>query len=59
MIIGYEQAKKCFHLAYGQVVGPTGKMSSREGTVIYFSHLEQQLVFRLFIAVVDSDPASG
>ena len=41
---GYEQAKKCRHLSYGQVVGPTGKMSSRDGTVIYFNDLKEQLV---------------
>lgn len=42
--MGYPQAKKCFHLAYGQVVGEHGKMSSRDGTVIYFSELRKQLV---------------
>ncbi len=31
--LGYEWAKKCYHLSYGMVDLPTGKMKSREGTV--------------------------
>lgn len=41
--LGYQQAEKCFHLAYGQVTLPEGKMSSRKGTVIYFSQLKNEL----------------
>jgi len=42
-LFGYEKAKKCLHLPYGLVVLPTGKMSSRKGTVILFSKLTQML----------------
>ena len=42
-LFGYEQAKRCVHLAYGQVVLPHGKMSSRKGTVILFSQLKELL----------------
>lgn len=42
-ILGYPQASKCFHLAYGLVTVPEGKMSSRKGTVIYFSALKEKL----------------
>jgi len=42
-ILGYPQAKKCFHLAYGLVTIPGGKMSSRKGTVIFFSELKKIL----------------
>jgi len=43
-LMGYEQAKKCFHLPYGTVLGPNGeKMSSRKGTVIYFSALKDKM----------------
>jgi arginyl-tRNA synthetase len=42
-LMGYQQAKKCFHLAYGQVVLPSGKMSSRKGNVILFSQLQRML----------------
>ena len=32
--LGYNWAKNCFHLSYGMVDLPTGKMKSREGTVV-------------------------
>jgi arginyl-tRNA synthetase len=47
-MLGYEQAKKCFHLPYGVVVTPAGKMSSREGTVIAFNDLAQSLKEAVF-----------
>ncbi|MFM1847253.1 MAG: hypothetical protein RL417_727 [Pseudomonadota bacterium] len=46
-LAGYEQVKKCFHLAYAQVVLPSGKMSSRKGTVIFFSELRERLLSRI------------
>ncbi|MFT4283063.1 MAG: arginine--tRNA ligase [Candidatus Woesearchaeota archaeon] len=33
-LLGYEFADKCFHLSYGMVNLPEGKMKSREGTVV-------------------------
>ncbi len=41
--MGYERAKNCFHLAYGMVKLPEGKMSSRDGNVILFSQLRERL----------------
>ncbi len=32
--LGYSWAHECFHLSYGMVDLPTGKMKSREGTVV-------------------------
>ncbi|MFM9986532.1 MAG: arginine--tRNA ligase [Flavobacteriales bacterium] len=32
--LGFSQADKCFHLSYGMVELPEGKMKSREGTVV-------------------------
>ena len=32
--LGYEWAKNCYHLSYGMVELPSGKMKSREGTVV-------------------------
>lgn len=32
--LGFKQADKCFHLSYGMVELPEGKMKSREGTVV-------------------------
>ncbi len=42
-LMGYEKAKNCYHLAYGLVVLPEGKMSSRDGNVILFSQLRERL----------------
>ena len=42
--MGFQQVKNCFHLSYGLVVLPEGKMSSRVGNVIYFSKLRDLLV---------------
>ena len=32
--LGYKWAEECYHLSYGMVDLPTGKMKSREGTVV-------------------------
>lgn len=41
--MGYTQAEKCFHLPYGLVMLPEGKMSSRDGNVILFSQLQKEM----------------
>jgi arginyl-tRNA synthetase len=42
--LGYEWAKKCYHLSYGMVDLPTGKMKSREGTVVDADDLMDEMV---------------
>jgi len=42
--LGYAWAKKCFHLSYGMVDLPTGKMKSREGTVVDADDLMAEVV---------------
>lgn len=42
--LGYKWAKECFHLSYGMVDLPTGKMKSREGTVVDADDLMQEMV---------------
>lgn len=42
--LGYEWAKKCYHLSYGMVDLPSGKMKSREGTVVDADDLMQEMV---------------
>ena len=42
--LGYEWAKNCYHLSYGMVDLPTGKMKSREGTVVDADELIQEMV---------------
>jgi arginyl-tRNA synthetase len=43
-MLEFPSASKCQHLKYGQVVLPSGKMSSRDGNVVFFSELKQQLL---------------
>ncbi|NQU77257.1 arginine--tRNA ligase [Candidatus Falkowbacteria bacterium] len=42
-MLGYEWAKDCFHLSYGMVYLPEGKMKSREGKVIDADDLMQRM----------------
>jgi arginyl-tRNA synthetase len=41
--LGFEWAKNCFHLSYGMIELPTGKMKSREGTVVDADDLMQEM----------------
>ncbi len=41
--LGFEWAKECYHLSYGMVDLPTGKMKSREGTVVDADDLMQEM----------------
>jgi arginyl-tRNA synthetase len=57
-LMGYAHASKCFHLPYGQVRVPEGKMSSRKGTVIYFSDLQRTLgkqIYDDFLVKLEAD----
>ncbi len=42
--LGYQWADNCFHLSYGMVDLPTGKMKSREGTVVDADDLIREVV---------------
>lgn len=42
--LGYNWAKRCYHLSYGMVDLPTGKMKSREGTVVDADDLIAEMV---------------
>ncbi len=42
--LGYKWAKECYHLSYGMVDLPTGKMKSREGTVVDADDLMEEMV---------------
>lgn len=42
--LGFEQADKCFHLSYGMVELPEGKMKSREGTVVDADDIMAEMV---------------
>ncbi|MBT1705018.1 arginine--tRNA ligase [Chryseosolibacter indicus] len=42
--LGYEWARRCYHLSYGMVDLPTGKMKSREGTVVDADDLIAEMI---------------
>lgn len=42
--LGYDWAKECYHLSYGMVELPAGKMKSREGTVVDADDLLQEML---------------
>ena len=42
-LIGFKQAKKCYHLSYGLVMLPEGRMSSRQGTIVLYDDLKEKL----------------
>lgn len=41
--LGYAWAKECYHLSYGMVDLPSGKMKSREGTVVDADDLMEEM----------------
>ena len=41
--LGYDWAKHCYHLSYGMVDLPSGKMKSREGTVVDADELMKEM----------------
>lgn len=42
--LGFRQAEKCYHLSYGMVELPEGKMKSREGTVVDADDLMSEMI---------------
>jgi len=43
-LMGFPQAKKCFHLSYELVMLKEGKMSSREGNVVLYRTLYEEMI---------------
>ncbi len=42
--LGYDWARECYHLSYGMVDLPSGKMKSREGTVVDADELMEEMI---------------
>ncbi len=42
--LGFDWAKNCYHLSYGMVDLPSGKMKSREGTVVDADDLIEEMI---------------
>ncbi|MBU1023343.1 arginine--tRNA ligase [bacterium] len=58
-LMGFKQAKKCYHLSYGQVQLPEGKMSSRLGNVVHYTDLRNELYVRAKKIVRMKKPGAG
>lgn len=53
---GFEQASKCFHLAYGLVTLPEGAMSSRAGNVVFFMDVLSEAERRVASVIAEKNP---
>lgn len=53
---GFEQAGKCFHLAYGFVSLPEGAMSARRGRVVLFKDVYDEAVQRVLAVIAEKNP---
>ncbi len=43
-LMGFENAKKCYHLSYGLVMLKEGKMSSRQGNIITYKEIKNKVL---------------
>lgn len=57
--LGFDWAKNCQHLSYGMVDLPTGKMKSREGTVVDADDLIDEVVSKAKAATMDRGHIEG
>jgi arginyl-tRNA synthetase len=57
--LGYSWAKKCFHLSYGMVELPEGKMKSREGTVVDADDLIDEMIETAKQTTIDLGKTDG
>ncbi|MDX9992354.1 MAG: arginine--tRNA ligase [Anaerolineales bacterium] len=55
-LMGFEQAEKCHHLAYGFVSLPEGAMSARRGRVALFKEVYDEAVQRVLAAIAEKNP---
>lgn len=53
---GFEQAKKCYHLAYETVMLPSGAMSSRLGNVVLYEDVARQVLERALEIIEEKNP---
>lgn len=55
-LLGYKQAAKCYHLAYGVVTLPEGAMSSRKGNVVFFKDVADEAYRRVQDVITEKNP---
>lgn len=57
--LGYSWAQNCFHLSYGMVDLPSGKMKSREGTVVDADDLVDEVVEKATVSTEERGHIEG
>jgi arginyl-tRNA synthetase len=55
-LMGFPQASKCYHLAYGFVTLPEGAMSARLGNVILFKEVSDEAQRRVLDIIAEKNP---
>ncbi len=55
-LMGFPQAPKCYHLAYGFVSLPEGAMSARKGTVVLFKDVADEAYRRVLATSQEKNP---
>jgi arginyl-tRNA synthetase len=55
-LLGFPQAEKCYHLAYGFVNLPEGGMSARRGRVVLFKDVADEAVRRVLAEIEEKNP---
>lgn len=53
---GFQQAAKCYHLAYETVMLPSGAMSSRLGNVVLYEDVARQVLERALEIIEEKNP---
>lgn len=54
---GFQQAAKCYHLAYETVMLPSGAMSSRLGNVVLYEDVARQVLERALEIIEEKNPS--
>jgi arginyl-tRNA synthetase len=55
-LMGFPQASKCYHLAYGFVSLPEGAMSARKGNVVLFMDVLEEAERRVLQVIAEKNP---
>ncbi len=55
-LLGFPQAEKCYHLAYGYVNLPEGGMSARRGRVVLFKNVADEAIRRVLLEIEEKNP---
>lgn len=57
--LGYKWAEECFHLSYGMVDLPSGRMKSREGTVVDADDLMKSIIEEAKLSTIERSQIEG